>query len=107
MLSRDGVVEEELLEVMRVVLGDLGRRDESNLAMHENRGRCVNLELDVLGTLGQMMEDKLVKVQSAPNPSGITGKIRDEVRRMCEVYRRGESVPLGRDAIEFGRADEY
>ena len=90
-LRRDGEIEKELLEVMRTMLReDEGSVDdeEDEHALHERETRELQLELDVVGSLGQMMEDKLVKLQAPTNVAAEDA--RGEVRRMCEVYRRGE-----------------
>ena len=91
-LRRDGLLEKELLEVMRVMLGseeETEEVDEEDVrGLHEKDVRGMQLEMDVLGTLGQMMEDKLGKLQSMPEVDD--GEVREEVRRMCDVYRRGE-----------------
>lgn len=92
-LRRDGEVDKELLEVMRATLRqdepDVDEEDEH--ALHERETRELQLELDVVGTLGQMMEDMQVKLQAGVDREiGEPGQIREEVRRMCEVYRRGE-----------------
>ncbi len=90
-LGKDGVVDEGLVEVMRVMMAHTAEEEEEEGidedAERERRDRNVERDLEVLGALGQMMEDKLVKLQSAPEEG--VGEVREEVRRICEVYRRG------------------
>ena len=90
-LRKDGEVDRELLEVMRVMMGPaevVEEDEEDEHAQHEKETREIHLEMDVLGTLGQMMEDKLVKLSHVPRDSPY---VREDNRRNCEVYRRGES----------------
>ena len=102
MLKRGGDIPQDLLKLMRVMIGDLppdnedGDEDDPH-AEHEREVRGVELELDVLGSLGGMLEDKLAKL---PDLDGAVENAREEVVRMVRVYVRGESRLLVRDIIQ-------
>ncbi|KGB77599.1 cytoplasmic protein [Cryptococcus deuterogattii 99/473] len=91
-LRRNGEVDKRLLEIMRVLLG--GGNEENELddddehALHEKEEREMQLELDVLGMLGGMLEDKLEKLRTGSKIEVVDA--RAEVRRMCAVYRQGQ-----------------
>jgi hypothetical protein len=91
-LRRDGVVEKGLLDVMRILLSrgfdekDVDEMDDHEF--HEKEQRDLELELEVLGTLGQMFEHKLGKLQDG---SKEVAGVREEIKRMCDIYRQGES----------------
>ncbi|ORX33849.1 putative cytoplasm protein [Kockovaella imperatae] len=93
-LRLDSPVPQDLLRMLRVVLGeevevDNNGEDEDDLhAEHEREVKTVELELDVLGLLGSMLEDKLAKLP--PMKEDSTG-VREEVARMCRVYVQGQS----------------
>jgi hypothetical protein len=55
--------------------------------MQAKEEKELQLELDVLGTLGQMLEDKLGKLERGAMERLI--HVRDDVRAVCEVYRQG------------------
>ena len=106
-VERDGIIPKPLLEVMRVMLGgdadaenDGVEDEEEDLhAEHEKEMKAVELELDVLGSLGAMLEDKLEKI---PDLSDIPdANIRPHVRSMCELYRQGETVDYGGDLAHY------
>lgn len=87
LLSPDYPVEEEEID------------SEDEHALHAQEEKSMQLELDVLGTLGQMLDDKLEKLEQA---SPGEGEVRDEVRTMVEVYRKGqvEIVSTAMEKIE-------
>ena len=101
MLKRDGDIPQDLLKLMRVMLCDLPDSedddDDDPHAEHEREVRGVELELDVLGSLGGMLEDKLAKL---PDLDRAVENAREEVVRMVRVYVRGESCLLVRDIIQ-------
>ena len=91
-IKRDGQIERDLMEVLRIVMGDEhphdhDHDDEDEEEEHGHWEEEMELELDVLGALGQMLDDKLSKLESV-DPSI---KAREDVRVMCDVYRRGKS----------------
>jgi hypothetical protein len=96
LMKRDGEIEKGLLDTMRVLLGgsiteaeeDEDEDEADEHAMHEKEQKGLNLELDVLGALGQMLEDKLRKLQESGKD--IQGDVRENVKGMCEVYRQGK-----------------
>lgn len=63
--------------------------EEDEHAAHEKEVAEFELELDVLGMLGGMLEDKLSRLESPELEEGEEG-VREEVRDMVETYRRGE-----------------
>lgn len=91
-LRRNGEVDKRLLEIMRVLLGGGNVEDEvdddDEHALHEKEEREMQLELDVLGMLGGMLEDKLEKLRTGSQIKVVDA--REEVRRMCAVYRQGQ-----------------
>ncbi|WVR05731.1 hypothetical protein IAU60_002756 [Kwoniella sp. DSM 27419] len=91
-LRRDGEVDKGLLEVLRVMLGDASDEEEPDEedehALHEHEERGMQVELDVLGMLGGMLDDKLDKLQ-AGSETQVKGA-RKEVVEMCKVYRQGQ-----------------
>ncbi|KAK8865828.1 hypothetical protein IAR55_000976 [Kwoniella newhampshirensis] len=89
-LRRDGVMDKGLLEVLRTMLGDHEEEvdEEDEHGHHEKEGREMQLELDVLGMLGGMLDSKLEKLQEGASVE--VSEARKEVRRMCEVYRQGQ-----------------
>ncbi|OCF32850.1 cytoplasmic protein [Kwoniella heveanensis BCC8398] len=101
-LRRDGDMDKELLEVVRIMLNDhdpdheheeIDEDDEHALHAHEEEE--MQLELDVLGMLGGMLDDKLAKLQGeATEPETGTSTdskaARAHIREMCEIYRQGE-----------------
>lgn len=93
-LRRNGEVDKRLLEIMRVLLGggnveDEVDDDDDEHALHEKEEREMQLELDVLGMLGGMLEDKLEKLRTGSQIKVVDA--REEVRRMCAVYRQGKT----------------
>lgn len=94
-IKRDGEIPRDLMEVLRIVMGDdhhhdHGNDDDDDDEEEEEHGHWeqeIELEQDVLGALGQMLDDKLAKLES------VTSEVeaREDVRSMCEVYRQGES----------------
>lgn len=89
-LRRDGHLDPELLAILRILISPDFREDveidsEDEHALHEHEERSMQLELDVLSTLGQMLDDKLEKLEVR-----IEVEARDSIRRMCEIYRRGQ-----------------
>jgi hypothetical protein len=91
LLKRDGKLDPDLLAVLRVLItkGEEDEEDpdsEDEHALHEQEEKGMQLELDVLGTLGQMLDDKLAKLQQPVHE----GKARKEVVHMCRVYRQGQ-----------------
>ncbi|WVQ85339.1 hypothetical protein IAT38_007504 [Cryptococcus sp. DSM 104549] len=103
-LRRDGEMDKRLLEVLRVMLGDEDEHDHANChghdhdhdeedeedehAAHDKEVKEMELEMDVLGMLGGMLDDKLEKLQAGELVE--VDDARDDVRRMCEVYRQGQ-----------------
>ena len=102
MLRKDGETPKDLLRIMRVMLGrgphhhdqectheygDEDGDDDDEHVAHERERKEMQLELDVLGTLGGMLDDKLDKLQGGVES---TEDVREEVKRMCMIYRRGE-----------------
>lgn len=79
--------------MMRVLLGGGSEDDEvdddDEHALHEKEEREMQLELDVLGMLGGMLEDKLEKLRAGSEIKVVDA--REEVRRMCAVYRQGKT----------------
>jgi len=101
-LRRDGEVPRELLKTMRAMMGGVQTHehgaecghdhsddedDEDGHEAHEKEMEELQLEMDVLGTLGGMLEDKLEKLRVEVE---IANDVREDVKRMCEVYRAGE-----------------
>ncbi|KAI9638021.1 uncharacterized protein MKK02DRAFT_36002 [Dioszegia hungarica] len=105
LLRRDGKLDPDLMSVLRILLSpdypveeeEIDSEDEH--ALHAQEEKSMQLELDVLGTLGQMLDDKLEKLEQA---SPGEGEVRDEVRTMVEVYRKGqvEIVSTAMEKIE-------
>ncbi|WVQ97119.1 hypothetical protein IAU59_004229 [Kwoniella sp. CBS 9459] len=102
-LRRDGEMDKELLEVVRIMLNDNGHNhdhdqeeidEEDEHALHAHEEAEMQLELDVLGMLGGMLDDKLGKLQGGEARPEVTssdaGDVRPEVKEMCEVYRQGQ-----------------
>ena len=110
-LRRDGEVPVELLRLMRTLMGGEGNGhthgegcghdhdadddddDEDDHAAHEKEMEEMQLEMDVLGELGGMLEDKLEKLragQDADEAGGEDADVREGVRRMVDLYRQGE-----------------
>lgn len=92
-LRRNGEVDKRLLEIMRVLLGGGSEEDEvddddDEHVLHEKEEREMQLELDVLGMLGGMLEDKLEKLRTGSKIE--VADARAEVRRMCAVYLQGK-----------------
>lgn len=94
-VGRDGELPKQLLEVVRAMLGedehdhDHSDDEDDEHACYEAEEKGLNLELDVLGMLGQMLEDKLAKIKAGGEP-GTDAKVRPEVARLVKVYRDGE-----------------
>ena len=103
-LRVDGQVPQELLRVLRAMMGgpvghvhgdscdhghddDEDEDDEDEHAAHEKEMEEMQLEIDVLGTLGGMLEDKLDKLNVTLDADS---DVRPEVVRMVEVYRKGQ-----------------
>jgi hypothetical protein len=109
-VRRDGVLPQELVRTVRVMMADSGcaccggheeghdhddhdghdhghddEDDEDEHAAHEKEVAELELELDVLGMLGGMLEDKLTRLEDVPE-----AEARPEVERMASVYRQGE-----------------
>lgn len=95
-LRRDGEIDKDLLEVLRVVIGggeeEVHVDEEDEHGLHEKEEKEMQLEMDVLGTVGQMLEDKLAKLENGP-PGGLVD-VREDVRAMCNVYRQGGSASV-------------
>jgi hypothetical protein len=93
-IKRDGEIPRDLMEVLRIVMGDEHHHDheddEEDEEEHGHWEQEMELEQDVLGALGQMLDDKLAKLESGTPEV----EARDDVRDMCEVYRTGESPPV-------------
>ncbi|WWC58388.1 uncharacterized protein I303_100928 [Kwoniella dejecticola CBS 10117] len=95
-LRRDGEVDKSLLEMMRIMLNehDCHNHDEideeDEHALHQHEEQELQLKLDVLGMLGGMLDDKLDKLQSSVSEVAEEGKIRGEIKRMCEIYKQGQ-----------------
>ena len=91
LLKRDGKLDPDLLAVLRVIITkgapepeDPDSEDEH--ALHAQEEQSMQLELDVLGTLGQMLDDKLAKLEEPVRE----GKVRKDVVGMCRIYRQGQ-----------------
>jgi hypothetical protein len=97
-LRRDAKLDSDLLAVLRVIVSggaeeenedDIDSEDEHALHAHEERG--LQLEMDVLGTLGQMLDDKLAKLnQGRVNDGDEKAVIRPRIAHMCEIYKKGQ-----------------
>ena len=101
-LRKDGIVPQNLLKVMRAMIGghlsadthkhdgscdhDESDEEDEHLA-HEKEMEELQLELDVLGTLGGMLQDKLDKIEVSLE---VGPRVRREVKRMIEVYKQGQ-----------------
>jgi hypothetical protein len=91
LLKRDGKLDPDLLAVLRVLITK-GEEDdeepdsEDEHALHEQEEKGMQLELDVLGTLGQMLDDKLAKLEEPVAEDGA----RKEIAHICRVYRQGQ-----------------
>lgn len=92
-VGRDGVIPQQLLEILRVMVGqsfegeeEEEEEDEDEHAAHEHEVEVLNSELDVLGMLGAMLESKLERL-TAPLD---VGEVRATVERDVDVYRRGQ-----------------
>lgn len=112
-LRRDGEVPRELLKTMRAMMGGVQTHehgagcghdhsddeddDEDGHEAHEKEMEELQLEMDVLGTLGGMLEDKLEKLRVEVE---VADDVREDVRRMCEVYRAGELRVLTLDCTK-------
>lgn len=103
-IGRDGEIPRDLMEVLRVLMGDEKDHDHDHDHAHEHgdddedeeheHGEWMEemeLELDVLGSLGQMFEDKLLRLESVQNTTKDI-EARSDVRAMCTVYRQGKSI---------------
>jgi hypothetical protein len=101
-IKRDGQIERDLMEVLRIVMGPEETHthdhdedeDENEEEEHGHWEEEMELELDVLSALGQMLEDKLIKLEAVEE----VGEVREGVRDMCAVYRRGEFLSCTRSA---------
>ncbi|WWC99479.1 hypothetical protein V866_006382 [Kwoniella sp. B9012] len=97
-LRKDGEMDKNLLEILRIVLNEHDHHDheheeideEDEHALHAQEEREMQLELDVLGMLGGMLDDKLEKLQEKHEEKDCHGKVREEIRKMCEVYKQGQ-----------------
>lgn len=112
LLRRDGQVPKDLVEIMRVMLDqnnshancthdhdhDSAHHDhededeededeETEHEMHEKEMREMQLELDVLGTLGGMLDDKLEKLTQG---AVVVEGARAAVSESCREYRQGQ-----------------
>ena len=89
-VGRNGELPQRLLEVLRVMMGD-GHEDdepdeEDDHAFHAHEEAGLNLELDVLGMLGEMLEDKMEKLTIEIE----TKDARPHIVDMVTEYRKGE-----------------
>ena len=103
LLRRDGKLPHDLLAIMRHILGDKqgvgvdrpiaddDMEESDPHEAHEADMRSVELELDVLGSLGAMLEAKVDKLP-ADTPTEAGDDIRENIRRMVEAYIRGERM---------------
>lgn len=99
LIKRNGEIPRDLMEVLRILLGDdsshhdHGDDEEDEEHEHGHWEEEMELEQDVLGALGQMLEDKLVRLEqtAAAAAAQEADGVREDVKAMCEVYRRGES----------------
>ncbi|WVF70755.1 hypothetical protein IAT40_005549 [Kwoniella sp. CBS 6097] len=106
-LRRDGEIDKELLEVVRIMLNDSPHShdhdheeeidEEDEHALHAHEEEEMQLELDVLGMLGGMLDDKLKKLQGNEGESeiktaggGSDKDLREQVKDMCKIYRHGQ-----------------
>lgn len=117
-VGRDGEMPAELVRTVRVMMADSGcdccggegtgdeehghkhehghdeeegEDEEDEHAAHEKEVAEFELELDVLGMLGNMLEDKLSRLEDMPEAEGA----RPRVREMVETYRRGKCSSFG------------
>ncbi|BEJ12274.1 hypothetical protein CspHIS471_0207340 [Cutaneotrichosporon sp. HIS471] len=113
-VGRDGVLPQELVRTVRVMMADSGCSccgggddhdhdqgdghdhghdhghddeddDEDEHAAHEKEVNELELELDVLGMLGNMLDDKLVRLEDVPE-----AEARPEIAEMASTYRQGQ-----------------
>lgn len=104
LLRRDGKLDPDLLSVLRILISpssvaeageEIDPEDEHALHAQEEKG--MQLELDVLGTLGQMLDDKLAKLEEVEETD--EGQVREDVRATCGMYRQGQ-VDILNKALE-------
>ncbi|WWC86058.1 uncharacterized protein L201_000929 [Kwoniella dendrophila CBS 6074] len=109
-LRRNGELDKNLLEIVRIMLNthnhancdhdhdhDHEHEEEEEIdeedehALHQQEEKEMQLELDVLGMLGSMLDEKLEKLQTPleKDEAGET-EVREDIRRMCEVYKQGQ-----------------
>ena len=81
-LRRDGQIPDALVGVMKILLAPEGESDSDS----------IETELDAVGELGGMLEDKLEKLTAGTH--GQSGEVRAEVRSMIEEYKRGQQEIL-------------
>lgn len=110
-IKSDGEIPRDLMEVLRILMGDEDDHDHDDNCSHEHEDEDdehehgiweeeMELELDVLGALGQMLEDKLLRLEAVDQQ---VIEAREDVRAMCAIYRQGQSLKgLG----ETGRPKE-
>lgn len=103
LVGTDGVIPQELLQVMRILIGsedaDIDMEeddDDDEHAQHEKEVDSLNAELSVLEMLREMLDDKVEKIIE-PLPKGM--EARDNVEEMIETYRQGQ-VDILYSAIE-------
>lgn len=88
-IGRDGQIPQQLLEIMRIIVGQDSDDEDSDdeHAVHEYEIEALETELNVLEMLQAMLESKV---------DGIAGStergegVRDSVAKMVEVYRQGQ-----------------
>ena len=81
-LRRDGQIPDALVGVMKILLAPEGESDSDS----------IETELDAVGELGGMLEDKLEKLTAGTH--GQSGEVRAEVRSMIEEYKRSQQKIL-------------
>ncbi|GMK54051.1 hypothetical protein CspeluHIS016_0106370 [Cutaneotrichosporon spelunceum] len=110
-VGRDGVLPQELVRTVRVMMADSGCSccgggdnhdhdhdhdhdhgqdeeeddDDDEHAAHEKEVNELELELDVLGMLGGMLDDKLARLEDVPE-----AEARPEIAEMAAAYRQGQ-----------------
>lgn len=88
-VGTDGELPQDLLKVVRILLGggeDHDHDEEDDHAAHQHEEAELELEAEVLGMLGSMLESKLKAIGEVE-----TEGCREEVVRDCKVYRDGEN----------------
>ncbi|WWC66594.1 uncharacterized protein I206_100497 [Kwoniella pini CBS 10737] len=95
-LRRNGEIDKSLSEIMRIMLNEHDCNDHDEIdeddehALHQHEEDELQLEMDVLGMLGGMLDDKLEKLQTTHKVEEKEGEVRSEIRKMCDIYKQGQ-----------------